>query len=195
MELLESPLVQGKTDNDCYIQDLNRQQGQDLQLVLVPAEVVNRRAQELPESITDDEAEDSADAALAVSQEVLRQLFVKAVVHEVAGYRKPQEEEEDDVGEEVLDLVAEVEAEEQLVLRKHQEEDDLEVPVHHDQPDVAPEGEGPDQLGNLVVKEKLEEQIHDQESQDHKDEVQSQVVVAVRQQVFPFAFVMNELRL
>ena len=79
--------------------------------------------------------------------------------------------------------------------RTHQEEDDLEVPVHHYQPDVAPEGEGPDQLGNLVVKEKLEEQIHDQESQDHKDEVQSQVVVAVRQQVFPFAFVMNELRL
>ena len=68
MELLESPLVQGKTDNDRYIQDLNRQQGQDLQIVLVPAEVVNRRAQELPESITDDEAEDSADAALAVSQ-------------------------------------------------------------------------------------------------------------------------------
>ena len=81
----------------------------------------------------------------------------------------------------MLDLVAEVQAEQEAALRKHQEEDYLLIAIQHHHSDVTPEWKGPDELRNPIVREQVEHSVQQELYYDNEDQVKGEVEPAVVQ--------------
>ena len=177
---------QFEQDHDQHSRELDAREQPQLQLPSVVKEGMHAPFQEGPQPIADDHQDVGGLEAVHVVDEVSGHLAVDPVVEKVAGGRAEQDDEHEQNDKGIDGLACQAEAEENVEGSPAKEREEFQVALDQNFHQNQPEGVNPEELGDFVVEEEVEQSVEqedhheverDREDQEVQDRAEEEVVL------------------